>query len=147
MYGNIRLKWKRTSKKESCLIPCMHGEIGQAMINIIINAAHAIEDVIKGKGKGRIHITTQKKKNALKYASRTQAQEFREKIGSKIFNMFFTTKPIDRGTGQGLALAYNTIVCKHKGTLTYETQLGHGTTFIITLPLDLDTEKPKRGLP
>jgi signal transduction histidine kinase len=117
------------------------------MINIIINAAHAIEDVIKGKGQGRIHITTQKKEKCLEIRIKDTGAGIPEKIGSKIFNMFFTTKPIDRGTGQGLALAYNTIVCKHKGTLTYETRLGHGTTFIITLPLDLDTESPKRGLP
>lgn len=145
--------WKYSAEMETdfeegkLLIPCMHGEIGQAMINIIINAAHAIEDVIKGKGKGRIHITTQKKEKCLEIRIKDTGAGIPEKIGSKIFNMFFTTKPIDRGTGQGLALAYNTIVCKHKGTLTYETQLGHGTTFIITLPLDLDTENPKRGLP
>ena len=129
------------------LIPCIHGEIGQALINIIINATHAIEDVVNGsKEKGFIYITTRKKEKYLEIRIKDTGAGIPAEIASKIFNMFFTTKPIDRGTGQGLSLAYNTIVSKHKGTLTYETRLGHGTTFIITLPLDLDAVPPERGL-
>lgn len=132
---------------EKLLIHCMHGEIGQAILNIIINAAHAIENVANGsKEKGLIHITTRKQKEYIEIRIKDTGTGIPAEIGNKIFNMFFTTKPIGRGTGQGLSLAYNTIVSKHKGTLTYESRLGHGTTFIITLPID-GTEKPERLLP
>jgi sensor histidine kinase regulating citrate/malate metabolism len=56
-------------------------------------------------------------------------------IQTKIFEPFFTTKEIGKGTGQGLYLAYTTIVKKHQGTLSFESQTGQGTTFIIGLPL------------
>ncbi|MGE4442233.1 MAG: PAS domain S-box protein [Desulfomicrobium sp.] len=126
------------------LIPCMHGEIGQTLINIIINAAHAIEDVVKGtKVKGLIYITTKKKEKYLEIRIKDTGPGIPPDIANKVFNMFFTTKPIGRGTGQGLALAHHTIVTRHKGTLTYETTPGQGTTFIITLPFDLNTMTPE----
>ena len=59
-----------------------------------------------------------------------------DKIREKIFDPFFTTKPVGKGTGQGLAIAHNVIVDKHKGSITVETELGKGTTFIVRLPLD-----------
>jgi signal transduction histidine kinase len=58
-----------------------------------------------------------------------------ESIRAKIFDPFFTTKPVGKGTGQGLAIAHSVIVQKHKGVLTFESEVGRGTTFIIQLPL------------
>jgi signal transduction histidine kinase len=58
-----------------------------------------------------------------------------EAVRDKIFDPFFTTKEVGKGTGQGLAIAHNFIVNKHGGTLTFETELGKGTTFVIRLPL------------
>lgn len=131
---------KTDFEDDRLLIPCMHGELGQTLINIIINAAHAIEDVVGGtKDKGTILISTRKKEKFLEIRIKDTGTGIPHNIANKIFNMFFTTKQIGRGTGQGLALAHNTIVSRHKGNLTFETSLGHGTTFIITLPLDLDS--------
>jgi len=58
-----------------------------------------------------------------------------EEIRSRVFDPFFTTKPVGKGTGQGLAIAHAVIVKKHGGELTFETELGEGTTFLIRLPL------------
>jgi signal transduction histidine kinase len=56
-------------------------------------------------------------------------------IQDRIFDPFFTTKEVGHGTGQGLAIAYNIVVNKHAGSITFDTEPGQGTTFIITLPL------------
>jgi signal transduction histidine kinase len=59
-------------------------------------------------------------------------------IRSKVFDPFFTTKPVGKGTGQGLSIVHSTIVEKHGGTITFETEEGRGTTFIIRLPVGHD---------
>jgi signal transduction histidine kinase len=59
-----------------------------------------------------------------------------EKIRTRIFDPFFTTKAISKGTGQGLAIAHSVVVDKHGGTITFETELGRGTTFILLLPIN-----------
>jgi two-component system, NtrC family, sensor kinase len=62
------------------------------------------------------------------------------KQGLKVFDPFFTTKPVGKGTGQGLALSHSVIVRKHQGTISFESAIGVGTTFLIRLPLALATE-------
>ena len=59
-----------------------------------------------------------------------------EKIRTRIFDPFFTTKAVGKGTGQGLAIAHSVVVGKHGGTITFETEMGRGTTFIIRLPIN-----------
>ena len=55
---------------------------------------------------------------------------------SKVFDPFFTTKEVGRGTGQGLAIARSVVVDRHKGSLTFESEVGKGTSFHIRLPAD-----------
>jgi signal transduction histidine kinase len=120
------------------LIPCLPGEFNQVILNLIVNAAHAIANM-KGKGKlekGRISVQT---RNCLDWAEiRVQdtGSGIPEGIRTRIFDPFFTTKGIGKGTGQGLAIARSVVVDKHGGTIHFETIEGEGTTFIIRLPRD-----------
>ena len=119
---------------------CFRAEFNQAILNLIVNAAHAIAEVNKGNNsqKGTIHISTTYEGDQAKICIGDTGAGIPEKIRHKIFDLFFTTKEPGKGTGQGLAISHSVIVEKHKGTLTLETQEGKGTTFIIGLPMEAD---------
>lgn len=119
------------------LVPCLPGDMNQVFLNIIVNAAHAIADVVGdgSKGKGTITVSTRRLDGWVEVRISDTGTGIPEAIRSKIFDPFFTTKQIGRGTGQGLAYAHSVVVEKHKGILTFETEEGKGTTFIIRLPL------------
>jgi signal transduction histidine kinase len=122
------------------LVPCLPGEFNQAILNIIINAAHAIGDLV-GDGTGRmgvITVTTSRSGNYAEVRIHDTGTGIPEEIRSKIFDPFFTTKPVGKGTGQGLSIVHSIIVEKHKGTVSFETEVGKGTTFIIRIPLEND---------
>ncbi len=118
-------------------VPCLPGEINQVFLNIIVNAAHAIADVVGdgSRGKGTITVSTRALDDWVEIRIRDTGTGIPEAIRSKIFDPFFTTKQVGRGTGQGLAYVHSVVVEKHKGTVTFETEEGKGTTFIIRLPL------------
>jgi signal transduction histidine kinase len=109
-------------------------------LNIIINAAHAIGDVVakRSENKGRIVVRTRKEGDWAEIRVSDTGSGIPEAIRAKIFDPFFTTKKVGRGTGQGLAIAHSIIVDKHGGTIAFETRTGVGTTFVIRLPLDAD---------
>ena len=118
-------------------VPCFHDEFNQVILNIIINAAHAIGDSIKeGDPKGTITVQTFRREKAAEIRLMDTGTGIPESIIEKIFDPFFTTKEVGKGTGQGLAISYDVIVNKHKGALQVESEPGKGTTFIIRLPLD-----------
>ena len=117
-------------------VPCVAGELNQVILNLIVNAAHAIADVVKDSGrKGSIHIQTRPIDSAVEIRISDSGSGIPQAIRAKVFDPFFTTKPVGKGTGQGLAIAHSVIVQKHKGVLTFESESGRGTTFIIQLPL------------
>ena len=117
-------------------VPCVAGELNQAVLNLIVNAAHAIADVVKDSGrKGTIRISTHQLDSAVEIRISDTGGGIPPAIQTKIFDPFFTTKPVGKGSGQGLAIAHSVIVQKHKGVLTFQSEAGHGTTFIIQLPL------------
>ncbi|MFH0924166.1 MAG: ATP-binding protein [bacterium] len=117
------------------LVFCFIGDIKQVILNIIINAAHAIEESVKNKAeKGLITITSKQEKESILISISDTGAGIAEDVQGKIFEPFFTTKGVGKGTGQGLAMAYSTIVEKHRGTLTFESIPGKGTTFFIRLP-------------
>ncbi len=117
-------------------VPCIVGEFNQVILNLIVNAAQAIADVVRQTGeKGGIHISTRKRDLVVEVRIADTGGGIPEPIQSKVFDPFFTTKPVGKGTGQGLAIAHNVIVQKHSGSLTFESQPGRGTTFLIQLPL------------
>jgi PAS domain S-box-containing protein len=117
-------------------VPCIVGEFNQVILNLIVNAAHAIADVVKKSGgKGAIAIATRKNGEFAEIRVSDTGCGIPEANRSKIFDPFFTTKEVGKGTGQGLAIAHSVIVQKHRGTIHFESEMGKGTTFIIQLPL------------
>jgi two-component system, NtrC family, sensor kinase len=118
-------------------VTCLAGEINQALLNIVVNAAHAITDVVKGTDrKGRITIRTRLSGDTVVVSVGDDGGGIPEGIRDRIFDPFFTTKEVGRGTGQGLSIARSVVVEKHGGKFTFETEMGKGTTFFIRLPID-----------
>jgi signal transduction histidine kinase len=118
-------------------VNCYAGEINQVVLNLIVNAAHAIADVVRGTAmKGLIRVSTRVLDDQVEIAIADSGRGIPVEVRSRIFDPFFTTKEVGKGTGQGLAIARTVIVDKHKGTLHFETELGKGTTFYIRLPIN-----------
>jgi signal transduction histidine kinase len=123
-------------------VPCVAGEFNQVILNLLVNAAHAIANVVGDTGaKGGIHVSTRQEAGDVEIRVRDTGCGIPEGIQSKVFDPFFTTKPVGQGTGQGLAIAHSVIVQKHRGTIRLESKPGHGTTFVIRLPLEGITEE------
>jgi PAS domain S-box-containing protein len=119
------------------LVPCLPGDFNQVILNLIVNASHAIADVIDNheKHKGTIRISTRQDKDWAEIRIADTGTGIPEEHQEKVFTPFFTTKPVGKGTGQGLAISRSVIVGKHHGTIDFETESGKGTVFIIRLPL------------
>jgi PAS domain S-box-containing protein len=119
------------------LIPCYPGEFNQVILNIIVNAAHAIADVVGdgSGGKGTIRVSTRLDREWVEVRISDTGGGIPESARPRVFDPFFTTKAVGKGTGQGLAIAHSVIVKKHGGTIHFETEMGKGTTFIIRLPV------------
>jgi PAS domain S-box-containing protein len=119
------------------LLTCLPGELNQALLNILVNAAHAIGEATANgaKGKGKIIVSTRRDGDWVEIRIRDTGNGIPERFRRKVFEPFFTTKPVGKGTGQGLTVAYAVVVEQHGGTIDFETEEGRGTTFIIRLPL------------
>jgi PAS domain S-box-containing protein len=117
-------------------------ELCQVFINLIVNAAHAIESAHKTDGRaGAITIRTRAEPGVIRIDVTDNGCGIPAAVMDKIFDPFFTTKEVGKGTGQGLALARTTIVEKHDGQLTVQSVVGEGTTFTVTLPLPTQDSK------
>ncbi len=133
-------EWKYVAETELQLaedlpqVECLGGEISQVVLNLIVNAAHAIE-ATKREGKGKITISSALSNGQIEVRIADTGSGIPEAIRESIFNPFFTTKEVGRGTGQGLAIAQDIVAGKHRGQLFFETEEGVGTTFVIRLPL------------
>ncbi|MEA3207376.1 MAG: two-component system, NtrC family, sensor kinase [Chthoniobacter sp.] len=119
------------------LVPCLPDEFNQVILNMVVNASHAIGDVIGDgtKGRGTITITTRLDADAVEIRLRDTGTGIPERVRARIFDPFFTTKGVGRGTGQGLAIAHAVIVDKHGGSIQVESEVGLGSTFILRLPI------------
>jgi PAS domain S-box-containing protein len=119
-------------------VPVMPGAFNQVILNILVNAAHAIGAVVAETSgtKGIITVSTQKVANWAEIRIQDTGSGIPEGVRDRIFDPFFTTKAVGKGTGQGLAIAHDVIVKKHHGTINVETAVGRGTTFILRLPLE-----------
>jgi len=115
-------------------VMCHLGDLNQVFLNLLVNAAHAISDVVSSSGeKGTIRIRTTCLDNTISIEIADTGSGIPEAARARVFDPFFTTKPVGKGSGQGLAIAYAVVVGKHGGTLDFDTELGKGTTFRIRL--------------
>lgn len=131
---NNEIKYKAAVHKDFGEIPHVKGvpqQLNQVFMNILVNAAQAIEK------KGDIHIKTRLADQNVKITISDTGCGISEENLKKIFDPFFTTKDIGKGTGLGMNIAYN-IIEKHNGTIEVRSEVGKGTTFTISLPADLE---------
>jgi PAS domain S-box-containing protein len=136
-------EWKYVAEIEMDLDPnlpsvhCSPAEFNQVVLNMVVNAAHAIGDVVGdgGKGKGKIRVKTRPEGDWAVIEITDSGCGMPPHIQQRIFDPFFTTKEVGKGTGQGLAIAHNVIVDKHAGTIKVVSSPGAGTTFVIRLPI------------
>jgi two-component system, NtrC family, sensor kinase len=135
--------WKYACEMETAFnenmprVFCQPGEINQVILNLIVNAADAIKDVVgdKPNKKGSIQISTHLIDGWAEIRISDTGRGIPEPIQGKIFDPFFTTKPVGKGTGQGLAISA-AVIANHGGTIEFVTRQEIGTTFIIRLPLE-----------
>ncbi|HIP40326.1 MAG TPA: PAS domain S-box protein [Desulfocapsa sulfexigens] len=139
-----RNEWKYVADMELDLdpnlpqIPLLTDEMGQVILNMLVNGAHAIAEKLGDNPdgvKGRITVSTKKVEDKVELRISDNGQGITEKVKLRIFDPFFTTKKVGKGTGQGLAISHDVIVEKHHGTIQVDSTPGEGTTFIIRLPL------------
>jgi signal transduction histidine kinase len=118
-------------------VTCFAAEMHQALLNLVANAADAIGEVFKiTGGKGRLTVSTSRENGDALIRITDTGAGIPEDIHQKIFDPFFTTKEVGKGIGQGLTIARNIIVRKHGGALSFQSDPGKGTTFIVRLPIE-----------
>lgn len=118
------------------MISCIPSAINQAVLNIVVNAAHAIADDAKAGEWGEITVSTTIEAGQAIIKISDTGPGMPEDIRKKIFDPFFTTKEVGKGTGQGLVLAYKAICKDHNGSIEVDSILGKGSCFTISLPIN-----------
>ena len=118
-------------------IPVLRDRLNQVLLNLIVNAAHAIgESAAKGStGMGTIRLSTRLEGDWAVIEVSDTGAGIPEAILGRIFEPFFTTKPVGKGTGQGLAIAHNVVVEQHGGRVEVKSEVGEGTTFLLKFPV------------
>lgn len=110
-------------------VECLASQLNQVFMNLMVNAAHAIED------RGVITVSTGRVNDEVWVEVRDNGKGIAQENLKRIFDPFFTTKPVGKGTGLGLSLAYG-IIQKHKGRIEVESGVGKGTSFRVWLPIE-----------
>jgi PAS domain S-box-containing protein len=128
----------RTELGELPSVCCIISQLNQVLLNLIVNAGHAIADAGRSSP-GTITVASRAVDGVVEIDISDDGAGIPEPIRHKIFEQFFTTKEVGKGTGQGLALARKIIVDGHGGTLAFTSEVGKGTTFSIRLPIDGET--------
>jgi PAS domain S-box-containing protein len=114
---------------------CNVGELNQVFLNLIVNAAQAIRESGQDAATGRITITSERCGDQVMVSIADNGCGIAQENVEKIFDLFFTTKPVGVGTGQGLAIARSIVVEKHGGAIDVQSALGTGTRFTVRLPI------------
>ncbi|MEM7305357.1 MAG: response regulator [Planctomycetota bacterium] len=119
------------------LVPCFAGDFNQVVLNLLLNASHAVAEAIgdEREQKGAITISTRADDTHVEIRIADTGAGIPRHVRHRVFEPFFTTKALGLGTGQGLPLVHSVVTSAHGGTVDFETEEGHGTTFRIRLPL------------
>ncbi|MEO1591142.1 MAG: ATP-binding protein [Cyanobacteria bacterium J06632_22] len=119
------------------MVDCFAGQLNQVFMNLLSNAVDALEDQHKVHPKTALTITvhTWVEQDQAMIAISDTGIGMPEAVCDRIFDPFYTTKPVGKGTGMGLSISYQVVTQRHGGQLTCTTQPGQGTTFLIQLPL------------
>jgi signal transduction histidine kinase len=145
-------EWKYVAEVETDLDPnlpsvsCSPGEMNQVLLNLIVKAAHAItEKLARTPGeKGRITLSSRLQGAWVEIQVEDTGAGIPEAIRDQVFLPFFTTKPVGKGTGQGLSIVHS-VITKSGGTIGFESVVGQGTRFIIRLPLPIAATQVGNG--
>ena len=138
-------EWKYAAEVETSfdqelpLVVCLPGDMNQVFLNMVVNAAHAIQSRLAQEGgaegaKGRIRVATAKDGDYAVVHIQDNGCGIKPEHLTRIFDPFFTTKEVGKGTGQGLAIAHDIVVNKHHGVILVDSAPGKGTLFVIRLP-------------
>jgi len=125
------------------LVECYPGQLNQVFMNLIANAIDVLEESVQQRTKdeqpaqpGTIWISTQvKAEDRAQITIADNGSGMSETVRSRIFNPFFTTKPIGKGTGLGLSISYQIVTEKHNGIMGCDSTVGEGTKFVIEIPI------------
>ena len=140
-----RNEWKYVAELEMLSdtnlpeLKCDVGALNQALLNLIVNAAHSVREHLEQEelaGKGSIELRTRNHDGVIEISIKDTGIGIPKELHRKIFAPFFTTKPVGQGTGQGLAIAHSVIVERHRGAICIESEEGEGATFRVYLPAD-----------
>ena len=138
-------EWKYVADIETRLdesistVPAYAGELNQVFLNIVVNAAHALGDSLgPDNRKGLIIIETKDnlEEGTVDVSISDNGPGIPEQVKEKIFDQFFTTKEVGKGTGQGLSICRSIIKNRHGGDITVDSRVGEGTTFTVSLPIN-----------
>jgi PAS domain S-box-containing protein len=123
-------------------VVCVGGDLNQVLLNLVVNAAHAIADANRGSNRvgaasrrGTIRVRTAAEGDHVLISVSDTGTGIAPEVAGRIYDPFFTTKEVGRGTGQGLAIARQIVVERHGGSIAFETEVGRGTTFHVRLPV------------
>jgi len=122
------------------LVECVAGEINQVLLNLVINAAQAIQGQQRNE-MGHIFIGTRLEADRVHCVIQDDGPGIPAGIQHRIYDPFYTTKDVGKGTGLGLNIAYDIIVNKHRGEIHLDSAVGRGTTFDIVLPVTFQLER------
>jgi signal transduction histidine kinase len=145
-------QWKYVAELELDIPPNLPlvksnaGELNQVFLNLIVNAAQAIEDATGGKTPGKIVVSARHVGQAVECRVRDTGTGIQPEHLPRIFDLFFTTKDPGRGTGQGLSVTHTIITQSHGGKIDVESEPGRGTTFIVTLPIEASVANEAAGV-
>ena len=124
-------------------VKCYPGQLNQVFMNLLANAIDALDESNVGfsyqdieKNPNRIHIKTERDKERIIVKISDNGKGMSERVKARIFEQGFTTKGVGKGTGLGMAIAKAIVEEKHGGAIACLSELGKGTEFIISLPLD-----------